>query len=258
MIIDREKLLDAADSLTVAEHLGLEVRRVGNRNSILCPAHNDTHYGSCILTEKGFICYSCGAHGSVIDLVMLAEDKPYGAAVEILGECCGGKEFYQASSDYYEMRLLDGESRHFLGIKNRPVYTELPADEECDEENCQYEYSVVTGELICLEKRLLAQNPLLELMKNDEEAYHELIAGKALEKYDFYTSILRELHHPSLTALGRVCAEIRERIPFNECVAFLMKRANKAEDLLIEHGGTLPNREIFQQSIDTKEESSLF
>lgn len=43
--------------------------RMGNEFSILCPFHKDSHASCCVNVVKGlFICYSCGAKGSIHDI----------------------------------------------------------------------------------------------------------------------------------------------------------------------------------------------
>ena len=62
---------------TAAESLGLRIDRSGR---VLCPFHNDRH-PSMKLYEDHFHCFTCGAHGDVIDLAaQLTGLRPYDAA----------------------------------------------------------------------------------------------------------------------------------------------------------------------------------
>lgn len=60
---DFNKLNDDIDVIDLCSNLGIKMRKKGpNRYDIICPEHNDRHYGNCILTDKGYHCFACGAH----------------------------------------------------------------------------------------------------------------------------------------------------------------------------------------------------
>lgn len=56
---DGERILSDADTVDVAEYIGLDVIRRGKNNLIKCPGHlkrlhrEDNNFGSCILTDHG-------------------------------------------------------------------------------------------------------------------------------------------------------------------------------------------------------------
>lgn len=62
-------IIDATDPISVCEELGLEMKKYGHRVSILCPEHEDTHFGNCFLNEHGYHCFACHASGDSISLV---------------------------------------------------------------------------------------------------------------------------------------------------------------------------------------------
>lgn len=64
----------------VAEHYGFEPNRAG---FIKCPFHQGDHTASLKIYpgDKGFHCFGCGAHGSVIDFVMRLFDLSFPQAV---------------------------------------------------------------------------------------------------------------------------------------------------------------------------------
>lgn len=70
-------LLTAED---VARHYGFEPNRAG---FIQCPFHSGDNHGSLKLypEQRGFHCFGCGAHGSVIDFVMLLFGISFSQAV---------------------------------------------------------------------------------------------------------------------------------------------------------------------------------
>jgi len=61
----------------VAEYYGFTVNR--RTNKIHCPFHEGDNTGSLHIYsgDRGFYCFGCGVHGSVIDFVMLLFDLPF-------------------------------------------------------------------------------------------------------------------------------------------------------------------------------------
>lgn len=57
--------LKNVDIYDVCERYGIEVQR----DSILCPEHDDRNFGSCHLYKNHYKCFACGASGDAIDLV---------------------------------------------------------------------------------------------------------------------------------------------------------------------------------------------
>lgn len=59
----------------VIANLNLEVLWKGSNRFIRCPEHKnrtgfeDGKIGNCIISEKGYHCFACGAHGRLIDLI---------------------------------------------------------------------------------------------------------------------------------------------------------------------------------------------
>ena len=71
----------------VCEHYGF---RVNTRSKSLCPFHNDRNASMHVYPrDRGFYCFSCGAHGSVIDFVMMLFGLTFPAAVERLNADLG-------------------------------------------------------------------------------------------------------------------------------------------------------------------------
>ena len=79
-----EIVKDSADIVDVAEHYGISVDR---NKKALCPFHDD-HNPSLSFKNRGFRCFSCGAHGDVIDFVGQMENlAPLEAAGRINQIC---------------------------------------------------------------------------------------------------------------------------------------------------------------------------
>lgn len=64
----------------------IEVKRTaGDKKLAVCPFHNDTNPSLTIYPAgKGYHCFSCGAHGDVIDLVMKTKNLNFISAVKLI------------------------------------------------------------------------------------------------------------------------------------------------------------------------------
>lgn len=88
--IDYEKLLQSVSIEDVAKRLGMSLQETGhNQSKALCPFHNDKSPSLLVDSsrDKGrqhYYCFSCGAHGDVIDLVKEKLNLNFKEAVEWL------------------------------------------------------------------------------------------------------------------------------------------------------------------------------
>ena len=247
----------------------MDMKRMGNKISILCPAHNDKHFGNCYLTEKGFYCYACDEKGDVLNLVSLycgislfeafklianyyggikhfvlsadqrkrnssIEEKcriiPKPEVLEFLGLHCKNK---YARNGIYSVKKILGEFEQYTPERNE--YVELfPSDEESEG------YKVV---LSCIQK-----NPLQELALSSPEIFKELIKDKAQETYEKYLSMIDavktcRIHNMFDYYCNQVAKEVGVPVFVHTCELL----AEKAKSIYIKYGGnpTINKRNIF-------------
>ena len=119
----------------VAERLGLQV----TRHKCLCPFHDDHHASmSFSIKRNTYRCWTCGAHGGPIDLVMNYLHKPFLEATKWLADenniimssslstplstrrGAGGEAFCASRyARFFEHPWLSSEARHFLYDERR-------------------------------------------------------------------------------------------------------------------------------------------
>lgn len=129
-------LLENADTLTVALHIGIEVVTKGRYNYITCPGHldymgkYDNKISNAILTEKGYHCFACSRSVGLIDMVReyyknyLSIELDFVSALEIIAETCGGKEMYLISKNdsinspiiQRNVFILNKQELEFIGL----------------------------------------------------------------------------------------------------------------------------------------------
>ena len=255
---DTDLIKSIADVETVAESLGLETRRQGKNISILCPDHNDQHFGSCFLTKSGYNCYACGSHGDMIHLVMHVLHSSFEEACEYIASIYGRTEDFRfASSERPNKRLLDDESLRLIGLGREPegdrVYAHKyvvlnPSDvEDILEPTQRLKWVPVrsrryTGYYIVQD--LLSSNPLRDLLFEDEAAYNELIARKAGEAADKYRAMIEMAKDPMRYYTNEQydefliachCEEVADTVGFVNWEKVLLQKIRKCDNIRIEH-----------------------
>lgn len=121
MLID-SRIINEVDIKDLAERfLGIELRRKGREiYTFLCPnpMHNDTRVGNCNIVKRNganyFHCFSCGAGGGPIDLVMYHEECDFVAAVKLIADWYG----IQETKTEYKPASLTADEYKLLGLSS--------------------------------------------------------------------------------------------------------------------------------------------
>ena len=203
-----------------------------HRISVLCPGHDDHHFGSCYITSNGCRCYVCDKEYDVFDMVRLHQKISFGKALKIVAEYCGGLEHFLPSGNESgsASRLISRADMDLIGIVNTPVYglfeilpeymhmsrepgtrhIWIPGDPEQDDSG-----------YIAVEKCIL-KNPLQELLLQSPGEYKRLIREKAREALIDYQDEQKRLSSFSHSQARALIPPIR-----------------RIEEIYIEYGGSL-------------------
>lgn len=185
-------------------YYGIEVRK----NKILCPFHNDRHYGSCVITKSkdAAKCYSCGEYFDAIDIVSRKEGLSFRDALIFLWEKILGREPILKNNtrkpviSYKDLRFIGlgkaggGSVKCYLNIvdyKNEKMPSLCMID---------YDRYDPDGYLVYTSKRMDSMEEVL-----GQKLFMEIAKEKAKETYEFYDTKLKELGDSS-TELGALCA----------------------------------------------------
>ena len=129
---DEERIMADADTVQVAEYIGLEMRRAAGKWQIKCPGHpkilgkEDNNFGSCVLVDdpaksmKGYHCFACGRFVNLIGMVREVKDCSYIEALREIGEANGGSEQYviDGTEDFKVKKesLFSNEDLELIGL----------------------------------------------------------------------------------------------------------------------------------------------
>lgn len=259
---DGERILADADTVDVAEYIGLDVIHRGKNNLIKCPGHlkrlhrEDNNFGSCILTDHGYTCFACGTSVSLLDMVCEVKSCNKNEAYGIIADSLGGRDQYVISgnvdtSNIERHKILHNEDLELLNISPIIRYDEIGFIDnsksyikDCgyfvqyDQFNMRASYFLATKSHSISLKTLLNEAP---------EIYYTLIKNKAYEAMKKYQncmdnvqsfkkyvsldeSVLYNLKIKFKTMYQR-CKEIYEEIEDSKCISEKVKKETE-EDLI--------------------------
>ncbi len=205
---DINKLKSDLSCIDVASECGLKIKKKGNnRYQMLCPAHNDKHFGSCYVYDKKWTCYACGAGGDVFDLITciegcdskdsyrLAAAHTYNPNAYLLND----SSIYEEKERLLKFPIKDSDLKLLRLRKSGYIYDITSAGYEetsntidCEENDC--------GKIYLYGNKIKVS--LYELWESDPEAFAYIIKGKCLEALDRIKLVIDSniLMHLSLAA----------------------------------------------------------
>lgn len=117
-----ELLVEMADSEDVADAIGLPTKRKGKHVYCECPSHRkvlgreDGNISNCILTDRGYKCFSCGASGDVLQMVMDYCNVPFTKALEVVASVTGGNFKISSSGSAVKKHPFSAEDLALIGM----------------------------------------------------------------------------------------------------------------------------------------------
>ena len=181
-----KRIKEDLSCVEAAESLGIKIQKKGNNYSMLCPAHNDRHFGSCFCYENKWKCFACGAGGDVYSLIHEATGLTNAELFEEAAKLTGNPKRYlegeQEQIEYHNKRAefpLTDEELGLIDMKKTYIVNDVKNvgsnDEETNLKKIGYdEDNVVYGRFETLS--------LYDIYNDDKETINEIIKDKALEK----------------------------------------------------------------------------
>ena len=208
---DEQRILDEVSALDVVNYLGIKHIRKGSRYSILCPDHDDRHFGSCIITPKGYHCFVCNETKSITNLVMAELNCDKREALGVIADSLGNREDYikSKSKDWKKEKIeklpLTWEELKFIGISNNGTLKCIvnAGDKKPDElDKSQYltEEKVQVNDYCYTEYQTFIRKSsysLLDLKKEDPELFMDMLKEKAKEKRNICELVLKMFQNSS-------------------------------------------------------------
>lgn len=246
-MLDIQKLISSIDAVTVAEGIGIDIKRKGRYNFILCPGHAerlgypDTNASNCVLTAKGYHCFGCNVTKDMFGMVMeyLGVDFPH--ALNIVAELAGGEEHFSAdgSSNFVAKLPLTTEQLNIIGIKSASNYVFVNKAADMEHGDPSHLYQLVNDEILVADKNVQCWS-LLELFKNKEKVYNYYIIRKASDAIKQYDHLIEQYCSRDGDGIRAIYDLFNEdgAIPsdvFTGLKNALLKRKKEAEKILAEY-----------------------
>ena len=241
---DVKRICDDVAPEVIAIALGIETKRYGKRVSILCPEHNDTHFGSCYLTERGFKCFACGASGDSVRLVQVVQGCSFVDACQFIVDAAGGSiDSYKQTGEPKFSRVLDNQSLKAIGLAPngscrltrliKIVSQDYPID---DTTRADWHTSLdAEGYYALMETE--PSTALAHLLRKDEALYKQVILAAACESLDNYTSFEKMLKFSAAdNEQARIIRKAADTVGVTNLLRAIQEAQRICQDIIIEFG----------------------
>lgn len=259
-MLNKEEIREASDIGVIAEALGIPISFTNKRKpQILCPCHDDHHFGSCSLDlqKKTFYCYSCSARGDVFALVQAVKHCSFVEAEEFVANECGGVERYLITDAKVKQTMalskkcIPKDKQELIGLHNEPVYEDVAfygSEYDMDDEQKSKAVPVYDDNGIEVGyriRRCVMSNPLYTLLQDDEEMYRTLIDSFCQKTIDGINLIISHIKSgDDWGAFGCFLSTIKAHIPYEEAISELTEMIREVQNISVTYG----NGEAIQTS----------
>ena len=119
-----ELLTETVTPEDVAHAIGLEIVKKGKNVYCECPSHRkflgraDGKVSNCVLNDYGYVCFACGAHGSVFDMVMDYCDISFKEAVKKIADIAGVSETVDKDGIKMKKPPFSAEDLELIGLSS--------------------------------------------------------------------------------------------------------------------------------------------
>lgn len=206
---DIKQSLTASDFMETLNFYNMTIKK----NSILCPFHNDKHFGSCMISKnKQFAkCYACGESFDAIKLVREKENMNYVNAVEFLWTTILGRTMPQVDEKEKNKRILSYNELKFIGLLHSSgKRIVVPSNaiirfELCPEDFSYYDTDYDECDRLTI-GHYVKMPSVYELYNTDRQAAICLLKGKTEETLQYYKEQKKKIID-SNTPLGKIFNE---------------------------------------------------
>lgn len=163
----------AVSTLDIVEEFGIPNKTRRGRTYLLCPGHDDTHFGSCYIdkNDNGYYCYVCGEHVDKWNMVLRLKNNDKADTCSWFFQMAGLTPTGKPKDDPYKKVI-----RYIKEIepytKNSVVYSDLYP---CEKSDSSYGRNI-NGEYLFSE--ISMTNPLMELYKTNKSAFVTVVSTR--------------------------------------------------------------------------------
>ena len=157
-------------TMDIVEAFDVPYQARRGKTYLICPGHEDQHFGSCYIDKRdnGYYCYVCKEYVDKWNMVLKLNGGNKAAARDWFFQTAGISPVeIKVDDPYKNAKALIRRLEPYL--KNGAVHNDLSA---CDKMDSSYNRNI-NGEYLYSE--LMIQNPLAEIYKNDKNAFKRIV-----------------------------------------------------------------------------------
>lgn len=176
--------VQAVSTIEIVEEFGIPNRTKNGKTYLLCPGHDDTHFGSCYIdkNDNGYYCYACSEHVPKWAMLRKVSGKSPRDAADWFFQHSGITPTRTANPLAPVMKLVKDLE---LYIDNSPLYEDQFV---CAKSSSSYG-RISHGDYFFSE--LISQNPLLNLYKQSPTVFATTCINALTEKIAFKNRLLK-------------------------------------------------------------------
>lgn len=162
--------IEAVSTIEIIEAFDIPNKTRRGRTYLLCPGHDDLHFGSCYVdkNDNGYYCYVCGEHVNKWNMVLRLKGNKKVDACEWFFKMSGITPTEEYREDPYK-KAIQVIRQLEQYVRNDVVYNDTHA---CDKIDSSYGRNI-NGEYMYSE--LAITNPLLEIYKSNKPMFKRLV-----------------------------------------------------------------------------------
>lgn len=221
--------IDHVSTMQIVDYFDIPMRAHGGYTWILCPKHDDHHFGSCYIdkNDNGYYCYVCKEHVNKWDMVMLLLHA---------SESDVAKWFFTISGIKPDKFQTDPEKDIKKTIQlierlcyNNPVFTDLKT---CEKKETSYGRMIGT-EYLYSEK--IEPSPLFSLYKAAPNVFQTTVESLIRKKIEVLVEQYKTLEKKEESVVGVID-------PFQHNLLLTYQKNIKALQALMKKVKIGPNR----------------
>lgn len=174
----------------VLDRFGIPMKRKGKETYVLCPFHNDEHFGSAKIWQNGIKCFAENEWYSVLDVYMNQYNCSFKDAVKMMSNDYGISGSTDQERELFPFRKEELLAIGLISSSRREERYPMLFLEECASVRGTLCLKDKNGEWYLSGKGSSMSQHLRSLFKDDKVAFKWLVENKCKESYKFYKNNL--------------------------------------------------------------------
>lgn len=178
--------IEAVSTMDIIDAFDIPNKTRRGRMYLLCPGHDDRHFGSCYVdkNDNGYYCYVCGEHVNKWNMVLRLSGNKKADACEWFFKTAGITPQEENHDDPYKKALqLIRQLEPY--IRNDVVYNDTHV---CNKIDSSYGRNI-NGEYLYSEVAIA--NPLMEIYKSDKQSFKSIVSDMLAQEINKITRLMR-------------------------------------------------------------------